>query len=175
MYKQIIEVIRKNLKYILIFLLFADICYSLVQHYHVNLDGDMASVILPMDGYKQMLGDPLGISALKGEYYLGTNRYFAHLAMLTYFNTAPYICQLVVNPIDSLYLSCAIAKLGIQLFIIFLLSVYISGTWNILKKEFLISAVLITPLFQSFGFNSSIGIIDKSITYAFFTRYRLAC
>lgn len=161
MYKQFV-------KYLLIIFLIGDICYSLVQHYHMHLDGDMASVVLPMDGYKHMLGDPFGISALKGEHYLATNRYFAHETMLIYFNTAPFICQLVVDPVDSLYLSSAIAKLGIQILIIWLLSVYISRSWNIYRKEFLISAILVTPLFQIEGFYSYLGIIDKSITYTFF-------
>jgi len=160
--------LKSNFKYLLLLLILADIIYSLVQHFHMPLDGDMACIIMPSDGYKHLMSDPFGISALKGEIYAGTNRFFAHWSMSTYFKIAPFICQTVVNPIDSIYLSSALAKLGIQIFIIWLLSVYITGTWNILQKEFILVTFLVTPLFQSWGFNNYLGIIDKSITYTFF-------
>ena len=120
------------------------------------------------------MSDPFGISALKGDIYPGTNRFFAHWTMATYYKIAPFICQWVINPIDSIYLSNTIAKTGFQILIILLLSFYITQTWRIFSKEFLISAVLITPLFQTWGFNSYIGIIDKSITYTFFYAIPLA-
>lgn len=123
---------------------------------------------MPFDGYKQAMGDPFGFHALKGNYYLATNRAFAHWTMSIYFKTVPFIFQLFTNPLDSLYLSCALAKTVVQILIILLLSYYISGSWNILNINFLIAAILITPLFQTWGFNGYIGIIDNSITYTFF-------
>lgn len=168
MTRRLIASIKQNLKYIFILLLVADITYSFVQHYHLPLDGDMSSIIIPSDGYKQLMSDPFGISALKGDIYPGSNRFFAHWAMATYFKIAPLICQWVIHPIDSIYLSNTIVKTGIQILIILLLSFYITRTWRIFTKEFLLSAILITPLIQTFGFNQHIGIIDKSITYTFF-------
>lgn len=159
---------KQNLKFILIILLLADIVYSFIQHYHLPLDGDMACIIMPSDGYKHLMTDPFGLSALHGDIYPGTNRFFAHWTMATYFKIAPFVCQYVINPIDSIYLSNTLAKTSIQILIIFLLSVYISRSWKVLKAEFLISAILVTPLFQTWGFNSYLGIIDKSITYTFF-------
>lgn len=159
---------KKYIRYILLSLLLADVIYSLIQHYHMPLEGDMACIITPSDGYKHLMSDPLGISALKGDVYPGTNRFFAHWTMATYFKIAPFVCQLVINPIDSIYLSNAIAKTGIQLFLILLLALYISRSRNIFSKDFLIAAILVTPLFQAWGFNKYIGIIDKSITYTFF-------
>ncbi len=168
MQTRIAEIIRHNFRYIIILLLLADIVYSFIQHYHLPLDGDMASIIMPSDGYKQLMSDPFGLSALKGDNYPGTNRFFAHWTMATYYKIAPFVCQYVINPIDSIYLSNAIAKICIQILTIFLLSVFISKSKNILKEEFLLAAILITPLFQTWGFNGYLGIIDKSITYTFF-------
>jgi hypothetical protein len=51
---------------------------------------------------------------------------------------------------------------------IWLLAVYICRIKNIFRHEFIISAILITPLFQTFGYNILMGIIDISITYTFF-------
>ena len=168
------SMIKNNLKIIVLLLLFADITYSFIQHYHLPLDGDMACIIMPSDGYKQLMSDPFGLSALNGDIYPGTNRFFAHWTMATYYKIAPFVCQYVIDPIDSIYLSNAIAKIGIQILIIFLLSVFISKSKNILKKDFLLSAILITPLFQTWGFNGYLGIIDKSITYTFFYALPLA-
>ncbi|RPH31250.1 MAG: hypothetical protein EHM93_14360 [Bacteroidales bacterium] len=163
-----LRIIKNNYRYLLILLLFADITFSFIQHFHLPLEGDMACIIVPSDGYKQLMSDPLGLSALKGDIYPGTNRFFAHWTMATYYKITPFICQWVINPIDSIYLSNTIAKTGIQILIILLLSFYITRTWKVFSKDFLISAALITPLFQTFGFNAYIGIIDKSITYTFF-------
>lgn len=163
-----LRLIKSKFKFLLITLLFTDIVFSFIQHYHLPLEGDMACIIVPSDGYKQLMSDPFGFGALKGDIYPGTNRFFAHWTMATYYKIAPFVCQWVINPIDSIYLSNTIAKTGIQILIILLLSFYITRTWRIFSKDFLITAILITPLFQTFGFNSYIGIIDKSITYTFF-------
>ena len=85
--------------------------------------------------------------------------------MSAYFKTMPFVFQKFVSPIDSIYLSCALAKTVIQVSIIFLIALFICGIRKIFKKEILIAAVLITPLFQTCGYQSYMGIIDKSITY----------
>jgi len=82
--------------------------------------------------------------------------------------------QNFVEPIDSIYLSCAIAKIIIQTLIIYLLAVYISNIGNILRFDFLLAAILITPLFQTSGFSRYIGLIDQSIIYTFFYVLSLA-
>src|SRR5690606_18573705 len=70
------------------------------------------------------------------------------------------------NPIDSAYLSCAFAKTLIQVALIFLIALIVSG--NIFKRNFLFAAILITPLFQINGYRSYMGIIDPATTYTFF-------
>lgn len=161
-----------KLKYILLWIfLLADAGYSFYQHYHNPLYGDMADVIMPtpVRGYYQVLHDPFGLNVLlKNEIYPNPNRFFAHLTASAYFLNVPLLLQKFVEPIDSIYLSCAIAKTIIQLLIIYLLAVYISNTSNILKLDFLKAAALITPLFQAAGFGRYMGIIDQSVIYTFF-------
>jgi len=161
--------IFKKLHLILLILIVTDISYSFVQHYHIKLDGDMAHIIVPSKGCEKVMNDPFGFNVLfKGEVYNAPNRYFAHLFMTVYFKSVPLFLQYFVSPVDSIYLACAIAKTLIQIFIIYLLSIYISGNNNFFRKEFLIAALLVTPLFQTSEYNAFMGIIDKSITYTFF-------
>jgi hypothetical protein len=47
-----------------------------------------------------------------------------------------------------------------------LIAFFISG--SILKLDFLFAAILITPLFQTNGYRSYMGIIDPATTYTFF-------
>ena len=154
---------------LLLLLLLLDLGYSFHQHYHVALDGDMAGIILPSEWYQPVLNDPFGLQVLlKGDRYAAPNRFFAHWTMSHYFKTTPFFFQRFISPIDSIYATAALAKTLIQLFIIWLLATYISGKGNPFRREFLVAAVLITPLFQASGYNTLMGIIDKSITYNFF-------
>jgi hypothetical protein len=135
------------------------------------LDGDMSEVILPTPtkGYYKVLHDPFGLGVLlRGEVYANPNRFFAHWTTSTYFKGMPLLLQRFIDPIDSVYLSAAIAKTLIQILILYLLAVFISNTGNILKGDFLIASFLIAPLFQTSGFNRFIGIIDPSVIYTFF-------
>jgi len=161
-----------KVKYILLLIiLLADLSYSFYQHYHMPLYGDMADVVMPSPdkGYYQVLHDPFGLNALlKNEFYPNPNRFFAHWTASEYFLNVPLLLQKFTDPIDSIYLSCAIAKTIIQVLIIYLLAVYISNTGNIFKSEFIIAAMLVTPFFQTSGFTRTMGIIDQSVIYTFF-------
>ena len=165
---------RRYIYLILLVLLLADLTYSFLQHYNMPLDGDMAGGIVPAEDVKPILKDPFGISVITDNaVYPNPNRYFAHYTFYTYFNYIPLWLQSFVNPIDSVYLACAIAKIFIQILIFTLLSFYITGRQKILNRDFLIAALLIIPLFQTNGYRSYMGIIDPSITYTFF--YALPC
>lgn len=154
---------------LLLILLLADAGYSFYQHYHVALDGDLAPIAAPSDWYAKALTDPLGLHALlEGERYAAPNRFFAHWTMAQYFRHAPLALQSFLSPIDSVYASAALAKTAIQLLLIWLLASYASGRNRASTKEWLLAAVLVTPLFQTFGYNGLMGIIDKSVTYTFF-------
>ena len=113
--------------------------------------------------------DPLGLGVLlRGEVYSTPNRFFAHWTISTYFKNFPLFLQNFVEPIESIYLSAAIAKILIQFVIIYLLAVYITNRRCLLNIDFLIAATLIYPLFQTSGYNRYMGIIDQSVIYAMF-------
>lgn len=160
---------KSILNWVLFALLLADTGYSFMQHYRMPLDGDMAAIVWPSEGYRQVLKDPFGWgAAFHGETYPAPNRFFAHAAMSAWFLNVPLCLQGLVSPIDSIYAACALAKTGIQVLLILLLGAYISGSRRIWEKGFLGAALLVAPLFQTGGYNQVMGIIDKSITYSFF-------
>jgi len=166
--------IKKIIYSILFLLLLADVGYSFLQHLHQPLDGDMPWNIVPANDVKQILKSPFGLEAiLKNQTYPNPNRFFCHWIFREYFLSVPFFLQKFVEPIDSIYLSCAISKIIIQLMLIILLAIAITGTKNMLKMDFMIAAVLVTPLFQTNGYRSYMGIIDPSVTYTFF--YALPC
>jgi hypothetical protein len=161
--------VKSKLILFLFILLVIDAAYSFYQHYQVHLDGDMPANIVPAPACVLVLQDPFGYNALvHHQKYVGPNRFWAHFTQSVYFKKVPILLQSWVKPIDSVYLSCAIAKTLLQLFLIWLLAVFISGVKNIFRKEFIIGAILVTPLFQTFGYNTLMGIIDISTTYTFF-------
>ncbi len=166
----------KNIFYFILFtsLLF-DITFSFKQHSRMNLDGDMAQIIVPSNSYKKVLSDPLGFSVLiKKEMYPATNRFFAHWFMAKYFKSVPFFLQYFTPPIESIFFSCALAKTSTQVLIIFLLAYCVSMRSNTPGKDILLAAALLTPLFQTEGYNRIIGIIDWSTTYTFFYALPLA-
>lgn len=161
--------IRKLIYIILFLFILADTGYSFLQHLSQSLDGDMSETIVPKNSIKPILDCPSGIDViLKKQAYHNPNRFFSHWTYNKYFNSIPLLLQKFVEPIDSVYLSCAILKIIVQVVLIILLSMIISGTLNVLKMDFIIAAVLITPLFQTNGYQNYMGIIDPSITYTFF-------
>lgn len=159
--------IKKLIVVFLITLLLADIGYSFFQHYNTPFDGDMAGGIVPAEDLEPIFDSPLGIKVFTNHTtYPNPNRFFCHWSFYEYFNHVPLFFQKFTSPVNSAYLSCAIAKTAIQVIIIFLLSLLATG--NILKLDFLGAAILITPLFQTNGYRSYMGIIDPSTTYTFF-------
>jgi hypothetical protein len=154
------------LRYILLIFLVLDISYSFMQHLNTPLEGDLPNIVL---GYSEVMSDPFGLNVLLYDKVYGApNRFFVHYSMSQYFKSFPLLLQNFSDPIDSVYLSCALIKTLTQVCIIFLLTFFISTNGKFLSTEFLLAAVLITPLFQSSGYNTYMGIINKSITYTFF-------
>lgn len=165
---------RKIIYTIIFLLLLTDLCYSFAQHLSQTLDGDMAWNIVPSNDVKPILESPLGTAVFERDKpYSNPNRFFCHWAIKAYFENIPLVLQKFVQPIDSVYLACAIAKISIQVFLIYLLALAISGSKNFLKMDFIISAALVAPLFQTNGYRNYMGIIDSSPTYTFF--YALPC
>ena len=155
-------------------ILLADIGFSFAQHLNQPLDGDMAWNLIPAEDVKPILENPFGIrTILNNKTYANPNRFFCHWIYREYLLNVPLILQKFSDPIDSVYLACAISKTIIQILLIILIAMAITGSRNLLKLDFMIAAVLVTPLFQTNGYRSYMGIIDPSTTYTFF--YALPC
>lgn len=156
--------------FILFVILISDLIYSFLQYYYTPLDGDMAAGLVPSLEVQKTLSDPFGFSVIKDNaVYCNPNRFFAHWEFYTYFNNVPFWLQSVVSPIESVYVSSAIAKLSIHLLFLLVLSFFIVGKRKVFSAEFLIVALLLTPLFLTNGlFRSFMGIINPSVTYLFF-------
>lgn len=166
---------NKIIIFALLLFLVADTILSFSHQYNYPLDGDFPNIVLPDPVFDAVLSDPFGTKALlHGEIYQAPNRYFAHQSMITYFKTVPFYLQYFFSPLDSIYIACAIIKTLAQLVLIYVLSYLITGTFNLLNKSFLLTAALITTLFQSGGFQETMGIINPSITYFFFYSLPLA-
>jgi len=165
----------KRIIYILLLLfIMLDIGYSFMQHYNTPLDGDIAESIVPADHFKPLFESPLGFQAIKNQQtYPNPNRFFTHWSFKEYMINMPLLIQRFTDPINSVYLSCAIAKTIIQICLIIFLAIAICGTINMLTMDFIIAAALITPLFQTNGYSNYMGVIDPSITYTF--SYALPC
>ncbi len=160
--------IVKHFKLIFFVLLLADFVFSFLQYYNTPLYGDLDGV-LPNEDIQKILNDPLGFHAVfSGEKHINPNRYFSHLALMEYFQHVPFWLQRVTNPIASVYLASAIIKFLIQVLFVFGLSFFISEGKRIRINDFLLSTILISPLFQVYGYWSRLGIVDKSVVYTFF-------
>jgi hypothetical protein len=164
--------LNKNFVYILIgLLLTVDLAYSFWQYQHTPLYGDLSEIVLTSNdyGYHKMLHDPIGFKVLVNhEKYAGPNRFFAHWTTILYFQQVPKFLQNFVSPIDSVYLSAAIAKTAIHILILYLLAVFVSGSKQVFSRSFLTASLLLEPLFQTAGYVRYIGLIDPSVLYTFF-------
>ncbi len=154
---------------VLIFILLtSDFVFSFIQYYNTPLFGDITVSVCPDEHVQKLLNDPLGIQVLKtGEKQFNPNRYFSHLLLKEYFRNVPLFLQKITSPISSVYLASAFIKTIIQILFIFTLALFISGE-KFFSKKFLVNVLIITPLFQVYGYWSRMGIIDKSIAYTFF-------
>ena len=153
---------------VLVAFVLGDLIYSYWQHSQIALDGDLAAIVVPAPAYQEVLDDPLGLSAfVEGKSYAGPNRYFAHASMRAWMLHSPLWLQTFLEPIDSIYASTGLAKTLIQLICILGLAAFISGQ-GIGRFDFWLAAAIVTPFFQTFGYNGLMGVIDKSITYTFF-------
>lgn len=151
-----------------IFIIF-DSSISFFQFYGTQLEGDVALTVAPTPAYQKVLTDPLGISAsIYHQNYAAPNRFFAHSTVYHYFRTVPlWLQKLGVQPINSIYLSCALIKLLTQLLMVSVLSIFVRYFSSSEKWILAWSAVIFVSLFQTRGFDGQMGIINDSISYFF--------
>lgn len=159
----------KYLKALFILLLLGDLTFSFIQYYDSPLYGDIQGSVLPEESVQKIFDDPLGFKMIStGNERANPNRFFAQFFFTKYFQKVPFWLQNFVSPISSVYLASALMKLLIQLLFIFILASLMSGKKNPLHIDFLKCAIIITPLFQVYGYWSRMGIVDQSIAYTFF-------
>jgi len=157
----------------IIFFLFITLSLSKsYKQYSVSsLDGDVAESVLPYPAIQEIFDDPTGIKTVFNNHeHQSPNRFFSHFFLHKTFRELPILLQHFCDPINSVYHSIAITKLIIQILILFLLTVIISGKTNIFSFQFLISAAILIPFFQTNGkyLAHEIGIMDKYVSYCFF-------
>ena len=159
----------KRISYIILALIFlSDLAYSFRQHYATPLDGDIVESVLPLANFQKVLDNPLGLRLiLDNEPYPNPNRFFMHWPMNQFMGKMPLVFHHFFDPVQSVYLSVGLAKTMMQLVIILILAVIINGGFRPLTVDFVLSCVILSILFQTHGYRVKIGIIDRSITYAF--------
>ena len=158
---------NKVLYLFLVTLLLGDFGYSFLQYQNTQIGGDIAGGVVPAKQVKPILEDPFGIQViLADKKYPNPNRFFSHWFFKKYFRTVPLLLQKFVSPVASIYLASALIKLLTHLALLFLLAKGISQS-KLGSIDFLLAALLVTPLFQANGY-VRMSLINKSITYAFF-------
>lgn len=164
--------LKKVLTWIFVFLFLFDTSYTFWQEYNMPLDGDMAGGIVPHKSVKPILEHPLGLNVLlHHDSYPNPNRFFSHWSFFEYFNHVPLFLQSFTSPINSVYLSTAIAKTGMKILLLFLLAYFIARKG--FDFNFWLATVLVFPLFQTYGYSNFIGLISASPTYSFFYAFPL--
>lgn len=160
---------KSTLFVVLVLFVLLDLGYTFVQAYQLPLEGDLPSIVLPAPECRQVLTDPFGWGALtRNEVYVAPNRFFAHASMVGYFKSVPFALQRLTSPINSIYAACALFAVGVQALLLYVLGVYISGTYRLSRLNIWLAIALLVPLFQISGYNDQMGIIDRAITYTFF-------
>jgi hypothetical protein len=141
------------------------------QYYVAPLDGDIAESVLPYPGIQKTFNDPMGIKTIiHNDCHWGTNRFFSHYSLYKTFREIPPLFQKFCDPINSVYYTSAMVKLIMQIMILCLLAIIISGKINILSSKFIVTTAFLIPFFQTNGkyLAHEIGIIDKYVSYCFF-------
>ena len=151
-------------------LVLADLGYSFLQHAGAPFDGDMPENVLPAEHIAPVLSDPLGLGVvLRGETYPNPNRFFSHWSQYAYFNTAPTAFgHLAGAPLDAAFASAAFAKTCTQATLLAILAAWGVGGFRWRTLGYWATALLLTPLFQTNGYGSTMGIVDQAPTYVFF-------
>jgi hypothetical protein len=156
---------------LLCFIVF-DLGFSYYQYYNLEIDGDFAPAIIPDYTTAPVLDFPFGFSDSSLPVYPNPNRYFAYLLFYKFFNWGPFFFQNFTSAINSIYQSCALAKILMHLILLFGMAfiIYGSKTFNssIKRLNFIIILAVLESLFQTFTYSYEIGLIGDSISYSIF-------
>lgn len=155
-------------------LLSADLGLAFFQYYNTPMDGDMAAGILPNWDVQMIFDDPFGAGViLGGEGHPNPNRVVAHWLFMEYYQHSPILLQSFTDPISSVYLASAIAKLLCHIAFLLLISFVALPGPMCTTRNVMVSMALLSPLVQFEGFNWSMGLVANSPAYLFF--YAVPC
>ena len=167
--KKLVHIKTSWLVAVAIFLVAGDLAYSFYQHSQYPMEGDMEESVLPRDYLIPLYQDPFGVKMLaNGEPHAAPNRFFSHYLLYKTYRTVPFALQKAVEPLTSIYVTNAICKTLMQIALLLLLSALACGGFRFKEPRFYLAMLLFTPLFQTCGATRSFGLIDPSLTYAFF-------
>lgn len=153
---------------LLLLFLAGDLVWTFRQHLDKPLDGDLPRCVVPAEDVVPVLQDPFGLRVWTDTLrYQNPNRYFVHRIMYDYFRLVPGRLQGLFDPIESVYVSTALAKWLIQVALLFLLALIVSQVIGGRGPERLLAAAIAAPFFQTNGYRSYMGIIDPATTYTF--------
>jgi len=159
---------------LLILFVLVNLGLAFFRSYHLRLDGDIAPIVLPRADYAHVLHDPFGWAVLThNSIYAGPNRFFAHLAMYTYWRNVPLLLQAFLSPINSLYAAQALFNTVVQALLLYVMGWYATGTRRLRSGRLWLAMALMAPFFQTTGYNRQMAIIDNAVTYNFFYAFPL--
>jgi len=154
---------------LLVLFVLVNLGLAFFRHYQLRLDGDITAIVLPRADYAHVLRDPFGWAVLAhNSVYAGPNRFFAHIAMYTYWRQVPLLLQAFMRPIDSLYATQAVFNTGVQALLLYVMGWYATGTRRLRSGRLWLAMALMLPFFQTTGYNRQMAIMDNSVTYNFF-------
>lgn len=159
----------KNLFRIAVVLyILADLAFVFYLQYHNVIDGDLVEIVLPTPLYQKVMQNPLGIDVvLHGAKYAGSNGFLGYWFINKYFHVVPAFFRLFTSPLNSLYMSCALATVLMKLLYTYVLAVMASGEYRPFSKKFLTAAVILVPVIQTGSYRWIMGIVDPMLISMF--------
>lgn len=162
------------LRFLLPILLLADLGYTYIQQLEVSIKGDLVFITAPISYYQNVLEDPFGWEAVSQQKEVaGVNRYMIHASLKTYFDHVPLWFHSFLDPVASVYTASALFSTLLQLCFYLVLASYIMGGFLWEKWRFWLAVLGIAPLFQIFGYHSTMEVFNQSIVYTFFYAFPL--
>ncbi|RZK22691.1 MAG: hypothetical protein EOO56_07615 [Hymenobacter sp.] len=147
----------------------ADLALTYAQNCQLTIDGDLAAIVVPRADYAPVLHDPFGWMVLTtGGWCSAPNRFFSHIIMREYCLAAPLLLQAVASPIASVYTAMALLNTAVQALLLYVLGWYATGIRWLGSWQLWLAMALMTPFFQTTGYNGQMSVIDNSFTYNFF-------
>ena len=141
-----------------------------------RLDGDIATIVLPIGSNQEVLKDPFGLQAsIDHKKYSGPNRWFCHQSMRVLFiQVADMYDFFFKDKVLSIYLANMTGYMVAHLLLFFALFLYASVLTRKLNVGALFVIITIIPFFHGSIFSKWFMLVDNSVTYTVFYTFPLA-